>query len=74
MVYYLMDKLKVTVEQYDKEHHGPYDDCDYVVICDNHPCTKGFGEEVAEYLCMMNLSNVYGYEEGDKWVYYCCHA
>ena len=73
MVYYLMDKLKVTVEQYDKEHHGPYDDCDWVVICDNNPCTNGFGEEVAEYLCMMNLSNVHGYDEGEKWVYFCCH-
>ena len=73
MLYYLMDKLKVTVEQYDKEHHGHYDDCDWVVICDNNIRAINFGDEVAEHLCLLQSCNKHGYDEGEKWVYYCCH-
>ena len=42
VLYYLMDNLKVTVEQY-RDIHRPYDDCDWVVVYDNDPCTIKFG-------------------------------
>lgn len=63
----------LRVEHYERENHGHFDDCDYVVILDK-PCSEEdfeIAEKIAERLA---ICDSYHYEHEHSHEFFVTHA
>ena len=63
--------VNVVVEEFDRERHGQWDDCDFVVVCQRNDASVRLGEDVAMRLSLSGFDSAL---RNGRVLFFCCHA